>query len=262
MRQEPSVPEPSVPEPTRRTFNKRAIQSLLTFSLLDTLCLNDVFAAKVKPITAKWVAELNALGREVKDEKIKQVQGQKKVQELFAKVDLPELLKLVDFEDLTKKIKYRESGALSLRCKFPEIEGIPTKLVFGKQIFALKKDCSVVPHGHNNMATAFLILKGDLHGRHYDRLADEPKHFIIKPTIDRKFGPGKFSTVSDFKDNIHWFKAITEPAFIFNIHIVGLNPGSKKRTGRVYLDPNGERLEGGLIRAPRINYKEAKERYG
>ena len=98
MRQEPSVPEPTGPSPTRpsptrRTFNKRAIQSLLTFSLLDTLCLNDVFAAKVKPITARWIAELNALGREVKDEKLKQVQWQKKVQELFAKVELPELLK-------------------------------------------------------------------------------------------------------------------------------------------------------------------------
>lgn len=254
--------EPNDEQPTRRAFNRKAIQSLLTFSLLDTLCLNDVFADKVKPITTRWVTELHALGREVKDRKIKQVIWQKKVEELFAEVDLPDLLALVDFEALTRKIKYKENGALSLRPKFQEIEGIPTKLVFGKQIFALKKGCSVVPHGHDNMATAFLILKGDLRGRHYDRLADEPEHFIIKPTIDKKFEPGKTSTVSDYKDNVHWFKAITEPAFIFNIHVLGLSPDKKKRTGRVYLDPDGEKLKGGLIRAPRINYKEALERYG
>jgi len=41
--------------------------------------------------------------------------------------------------------------------KFPKIEGIPEKFAFGQQIFALKKDRAVVPHGHNNMATAFLI---------------------------------------------------------------------------------------------------------
>lgn len=254
--------EPIAELPSRRTFNRKAIQALLTFSLLDTLCLNDVFADKVKPLISRWVTELHALGRDVKDQKIKQVLWQKKVEELFANVNLPDLLKLVDFEALTKRIKYKESGALSLRPKFQQIEGIPTKLVFGKQIFALKKDCSVVPHGHDNMATAFLILKGDLRGRHYDRIEDEPQHFIIKPTIDKKFGPGKFSTISDYKDNVHWFKAITGPAFIFNIHVVGLSPGSKKRTGRVYLDPNGEKLKGGLIRAPRINYKEALERYG
>jgi hypothetical protein len=37
------------------------------------------------------------------------------------------------------------------------------------------------------MATAFLILKGEFHGRHYDRVADEDEHMLIKPTIDRKF---------------------------------------------------------------------------
>ncbi len=254
--------EPIAEFPSRRTFNRKAIQSLLTFSLLDTLCVNNVFADKVKPLITSWVTELHAVGRDVKDQKIKQLIWQKKVEELFAQVNLPDLLELVDFEALTKKIKYKEAGALSLRPKFQQIDGIPTKLVFGKQIFALKKGCSVVPHGHNNMATAFLVLKGALRGRHYDRIADEPKHFIIKPTIDKKFVSGKFSTVSDDKDNVHWFKAMTESAFIFNIHVVGLNPGTKKRNGRVYLDPKGEELKGGLIRAPRINYKEALERYG
>ncbi len=31
---------------------------------------------------------------------------------------------------------------------------------------------------------------------------------IIKPTIDRKFSPGECSTVSDYKDNVHWFQAL------------------------------------------------------
>ena len=69
----------------------------------------------------------------------------------------------------------------------------------------------MVPHGHNNMATAFIILKGDFHGRHYDRLEDEQDHVIIRSTIDKQFGPGGFSTISDFKDNVHWFKATSEP---------------------------------------------------
>ena len=135
--------------------------------------------------------------------------------------------------------------------------------MFGHQTFALQKGRSVVPHGHNNMATAFLVLKGEFEGKHYDRLEDEDKHFIIKPTIDRSFRVGQYSTVSDHKDNIHWFEALTDNSFIFNIHLLGLKrPGPRLPTSRVYVDPEGEKLKGGLIRAPRSNFRELTRKYG
>ncbi len=247
---------------SRREFSQQALGSLLTFSLLDTLFQRDAFADSVKPLTVKWLADVNQLGTELKDEKLKQLEWQKKIKELFSKIDLPELLKLVDFDKLTKNINMPEHGARSLSFKFQEIDGVPTKLVFGKQIFALKKDRSVIPHGHNNMATAFLILKGDFQGRHYDRLEDLPEHMIIRPTIDEKFGPGGCSTVSDFKDNVHWFKSLSESAFIFNIHVNGINPKAAEATGRVYLDPNGEKLSDGRIKARLIGYDESNKLYG
>ena len=126
----------------------------------------------------------------------------------------------------------------------------------------MKKGGSVIPHGHNNMATAFLVLKGELHGRHYDRIEDEPEHLLIKPTIDRGFKPGESSSVSDYRDNIHWFKATSETAFIFNIHILDVRPGSALPTGRVYVNPNGEAVSGGLIRAPRLGWRQAHDLFG
>jgi len=248
--------------PSRREFHKQALGSLVTFSMLETLCRHDLFADEVKPLTTRWLIDVHQLGLDLKDEKLKQTEWQTKIEELFAKVDLTNLLRLIDFDKLTKDIKLVDEGALSLRFKFPEVEGLPKSLVFGKQIFALKRDRSVVPHGHNNMATAFLILKGDLQGRHYDRVADEPDHFLIKPTIDRTFKPGECSTVSDYKDNIHWFKALTESAYIFNLHLLDVTPGSQKPTGRLYVDPNGEEIDGGLVRARRLEYEEANKLYG
>ena len=112
------------------------------------------------------------------------------------------------------------------------------------------------------MATAFLILKGNFHGRHYDRVEDEKEHMIIRPTIDSRFGPGQTSSISDEKDNVHWFKAEDEPAFIFNLHVLGVNAKSPKRTSRVYVDPFGEKLDDGLVRAPLIGYKEAHQKFG
>jgi len=246
---------------SRRQFTRQSLGGLLAFSLVETALACDVFAASVKPEIVAWLKEVNQLGVDLKASKMKQVQWQEKIEALFQRVELSDLLALIDFEELTKRLRLLDKGALSLRFSFATTEG-PSRYSFGKQIFALKKGCSVVPHGHNNMATAFLVLKGNFHGRHYDRLADEDDHFLIRPTIDEKFGPGGCSTISDFKDNVHWFKALDEPAFIFNIHVFHKEAENDKLTGRVYLDPNGERVAGGMIRAPRITYKEAVEKYG
>ena len=247
---------------SRRSFGKQTLGALLTYSLLETLCGHELLADEARPIMAKWLADLEQLGEDVKGRKLKQTEWQTKVEELFAKVELKDVLRLIDFERLTKDVKFADHGSRSLGFKFPAVEGLPKELVFGKQIFALKKDRSVVPHGHNNMATAFLILQGDLRGRHYDRLEDEKDAFIIKPTIDRKFTPGECSTVSDFKDNVHWFQALSDTAFIFNLHVMEINDKPRGPTGRIYLNPEGEKLSGGRIRAPLISYFEANKRFG
>ena len=245
---------------TRREFGKQTLGSLLTFSLLETLYAADAFGDEIKPITAAWLADLHELGQDLKGEKLKQVDWQKKVEALFDEVKLQEFLKFVDFEKLSANFAFRDRGEKSVRPKFPEVEGLPTKLVFGHQYFGLKQGRSVVPHGHQNMATAFLVLEGEFHGRHYDRLEDDDTHMIVKPTIDGQFKAGDYSTVSDHKDNVHWFKATSESGFIFNIHVIGIEDG--RRSGRVYIDPNGEKLSDGRIRARKLKTSEAYELYG
>jgi len=247
---------------SRREFTQQALGSILTMSLLETLFQCDAIAADVKPATVKWLTDVNQLGWDLKDKKLTQLEWQKKIEELYSRADVADFLRLIDFDKLTENVEFVDHGAKSLSVKFPQIEGFPEKLAWGRQIFALKKDRSVVPHGHNNMATAFLILKGSFRGRHYDRIETQEKHLIIKPTIDRKFGVGECSTVSDDKDNVHWFQALDEPAFIFNIHVMGINPDNSEPTGRIYVDPNGEKLKDGHVRARLVEYAEVTKLYG
>ncbi len=249
---------------TRREFAEKAIGSVALLALMDTLFGRDLlFASPVRPLATKWLGELDRLGRDCKSQKLKQVEWQAKVEELFSRIDLPEFLKYIDFETLARKgEEYKGLGARSLSVNFPQVEGVPTKLVFGRQVFAMKKGRSIVPHGHNNMATCFLVLRGRCHGRHYERLENEPEHMIVKPTIDREFGPGGTSSISDYKDNVHWFKSLSDSAFVFNIHVMGINPSLKEPTGRIYIDPDGEKLEGGRIRARLIEHDEADKLYG
>jgi len=260
-----SVKEFSDNEMLRRSFTTNSVKTILSISLLEHLCATDLLANKDKYTAKKWLNAVHEIGLSVKETEITQIQWQKEVEELFKnKIELNELLKLINFDQIEKSAKFVDNGARSIRPKLPRSNGYPERLVFGSQVFALKKGRSVVPHGHNNMATAFIVLKGNFHGRHYDRISDEKEHMIIKPTIDDRFGPGQTSSISDDKDNVHWFKAEDEPAFIFNIHVLGLpnKKGTPRRTGRLYIDPEGEKLGNGLIRAPFIDSKKAHQKYG
>ena len=247
---------------SRRKFTAMSVGSMMTYSLVESLFSHDAFDDKIRPVTTKWLTDLNDLSRSLKERRLRQVEWQMKVEELFAKVELKELMSLIDFESIVKRARFNERGERGNTFSFPKVEGLPQSYVFGKQIFALKKGCSVVPHGHNNMATAFLVLQGDFRGRHWRRLEDGEKDIIIKPTIDEKFTPGACSTVSDFRDNIHWFTALTGPAFIFNIHVLNIRDPKQYGSGRVYVDPTGEKLRGGMIRAPRISRRKATKLFG
>lgn len=249
-------------EISRREFTREALGSLALFSLFGVLKGKDLFASPIRPFANHWLAELDKIGREVKGDTLKQVEWQKQVEALYSTIDLAEFLKMIDFETLKKKLdNFNGKGAMSLGVGFPKIEGVPTKLVFGRQLFAMKKGRSIVPHGHDSMATAFLVVGGQCRGRHYDRIADEKDHLIIAPTIDKEFGLGGTSSISDVKDNIHWFEALTDSAFVFNIHVNGLK-SNPKSPGRVYVDPNGEKIEGGKIRARRSDHDEMTKLYG
>jgi hypothetical protein len=247
---------------TRRDFARHALQSLTTVVLIEGLWSRRLLGADVRPIVDDWFQELNAISRDVHEHRVKDVEFQQSVERLYRRVDLSALLKTIDFDRLAAGASFPAKGAKSLPVDFSHVGGLPVRLAFGRQIFAMAKGRSVVPHGHNNMTTGFLVLKGSFRGRHYDRLEDHADHYLIRPTIDRSFQPGECSTVSDHRDNVHWFTAASESGFIFNVHVMETNPENPNRPGRVYVDPEGEKLAGGLIKAPKISYGQVNRLYG
>jgi hypothetical protein len=251
-----------MPAESRRTFNVKLLGSLMTYGLLETAFSRNLLGDAVKPILHKWLVEMHDLTRDVKDRKLKDTDFQTKLEELYKRVDLAEFLKFLELDRLSQTLEFPEKGAKSLGVDLTKVEGLPRQLVFGKQIFALKKGRSIVPHGHDNMCTGFLVLRGEFSGKHYDRIEDNDDHYLVKPTIDRAFKPGETSTISDRKDNVHWFKAESATGFIFNIHVMGYNPDNPKRSSRVYVDPDGEKVAGGLIKAKKITSAEAHKKYG
>jgi hypothetical protein len=247
---------------SRREFFRGALESLTALALIEGLAGHQLFGDDVKPIVGDWLKELNTISQDLKDQKLKDLEFQKSLENLYSRADLSALLKSLDFDRIAAGVNYPAHGAKSLPVDFRKVSGLPTNLVFGRQIFAMKQGRSVVPHGHDNMSTGFIVLKGDFRGRHWDRVEDHADHYIIRPTIDRKFETGEFSTVSDHKDNVHWFTAESETAFLFNIHVSNYNRENPKSPERVYVDPLGEKLAGGLSKAPKITYGKANQLYG
>ena len=127
----------------------------------------------------------------------------------------------------TKKLP--DNGALNAGFDLTKVEGLPPRRSSASRSSACKKGRSRSSRtATTTCAPASSSCKGKSAGRHYDRVETHKDHYLIKPTIDRHFKPGELSTISDHKDNVHWFKAESDAAFIFNVHVIGYDPRSRR----------------------------------
>lgn len=227
----------------------------------------------------QWFHDFNRLCWDIKLGRVHAKEWHTKAEEIAVSVAVPEIMSFIGFDQLLAHCQFLETGAKDLQYQLPQPAG-QKSYIFPQRVFALKRGCSIVPHGHNQLASLFLVLCGELRGRHFDRIRDEPGYLVIKPTIDCTFRAGECSTISDFRDNLHWFQAISNTAFVLNISFstqprrsffkralgrvrrtLGYKP-PPPRDPRVYVNPEGERLPGGLIRAPVISHDECERLFG
>lgn len=258
---------------SRRDFSKSLLSTVLTFSLFETLftgCSSskteivvggkEVISPTVEPILRHWSIELSEICNDLKITKISQRVWQKQIGKLFSRIELKEFLKFIDFEKLTEQFEYPDLGVNTKNVKFPKLKDLPENVIFTKKIFGMKKDRAIIPHGHSNMASAHLILKGECSLKHYEKIEEEREHLIIKPTIDKLSKSGDYSSISDEKDNVHWFIANSETAFTFDVIMLDLN--DKKYEIHNLDIAEAEEISGNLFRAKKIDVDTGLKKYG
>jgi hypothetical protein len=248
---------------SRRAFAANLLTSLATVCVLKTAYEGDLFAQPVKPTTDEWLKGLHELFSDLRTNKVSQIQWQRQIVPRLARIELPELLRFIDFAQLEKRITMPDYGLAVERVNFPKPAWMPDERGWAMKVFALDKGCAILPHGHHNMVSVHMILKGAMHVRHYDRVEEGSRHVVMKPTIDRVSSPGEATTISDDKDNIHWLKNTGDGrAYILDVVADRLNPGLGYGYQQFYVDPlNGERLGGDLIRTRKLEYEEAARLY-
>lgn len=244
----------------RRDFNKNLLSTITSFALMDSLFAADAFGRNIRPIAAHWAVQLNEFCSDLKTNSISTLEWQEKVGELFAQVRLEDILKFIDFEKLVRVFDYPDLGVSTKPVRFPELSGLPPNTVFAKKIFGMKKDRAIIPHGHSNMASAHLVLKGEMHLRHYEKISKEGRSLIIKPSIDRIAKTGESSSISDDKDNVHWFIADSETAFTFDVIMLDLN-NQKYDIHNLDIYESVD-LGNGTIKVPMLDVDTALKKYG
>ncbi len=211
------------------------------------------------PEVRRWLRAADRLSAAVRSGEIGVAEWQERIEALFDAVELPPLLRAIDFDGLTADLEYPFDRAATVDPSF----GADQPRAFTPRVFALRRGTAIVPHGHHYMVSMHLVLGGELHLRHHDRLADEPDALILKPTIDRLARAGDHSSISSRRDNVHWLQA--RSAHAFTVDVIVARRAKPKTSGelRDYVDPDrGVPLDGDRIRVPRISADEAMRRYG
>lgn len=242
----------------------------LTLSLLAARsCLAEAVRARALPrvragAADRWLRRLAELSRDLKDAKLAPEEWQDAIAALWRSVDVAELVRDIDLDRLVRGLTLPADMA-AVREVPLALPGLPLR--FGHRVFALKRGAAVVPHAHNNMVSAHLVVRGTFHVRTFQRVRDEDGALVLAPSIDRTFGPGEVLTMSDTRDNIHWLVATEETACTFDTPVSGLVPGKRYATaanewGMIHVDPTARPQRDGTVRAPVITFEEAIRRFG
>ena len=247
---------------SRRTFAAQTFGSLATLGLLDTFSCSDLFARATQPIDTSWLTNLNELADDVRQQRLRQVDWQQQVESLLSTLEPTNVLRSIGIEQFSKAGDSDAGATRRLPIALPSFHGLPQSPAFRMQLITLANGRAIVPHGHDNLTSALLVLEGRVRCRHFDRLEDVGNDITIRPTIDRILQPGECSSLSEYKDNIHWIRAVDGPATLLSIQVTDVNPSDVGRTRRVYINPRGERFADGLIQAARIDEREAHRRFG
>ena len=248
---------------SRRIFNTNLLSSLLTFSLVETLCKNELIAKPVHAIAKDWLAGVEEATQAMRKQRLAQSEWQSKIAEIFAHVEQKDLLRAIDFDRLRKKLKLIGPHEAIIGVEPAHQKDLPNELSFDATIYGMKKGAAIPPHCHRNMTSMHMPIGGALHGWHFDRIADEADHVIIQPTMDKALTIGEITTISDEKNNVHWFQPTGEVAYTFSIAVYRLDRAQKFGGRQFYVDAaHGDTIEGDKLRVKKLSSQDAYKIYG
>ncbi len=215
--------------------SRRTVLQLAPAAMLYALGVRRAVAAPLRAEVLEDLRQMNDLAVQLRRGAITPRDWQDQMAVLAAQVDTSELSRSLDIERLAATLELPRDRALVRELGFAPLDQALSDAKVHIRLFMLGHGRAIIPHGHDDMVSMHWLLHGALRARHYDRIERSPEHMLIRPTIDRVLRPGMATTVSDDRDNVHWFVAVEGPTFSLGVVVPRLT--GEGPSGRVYLDP-------------------------
>jgi hypothetical protein len=215
----------------------------------------------------RWYDVLVSNSQSLKQGRISSLQWQQLIGKAYDRAPLLSLRDALDFGNLKEEIirsvpadKSEFFKEVKLKTNFHIHQGERQKLI--TKVAHVKKGECIPPHGHSNMASAFLVLSGEFDVKQFDKLEDRDNHLVVRKTIDLKNQKaGTWSSIGDYKNNVHWLEAKTDDCFIFSSKVVSVEK-SRDLKGRMNIDLlNSKVIGSNTFVAEKISGQKAKEIY-
>jgi len=250
----------------RRQF----VHSFAAVAALATIAQSGALAAMPASLD-RWGQGVADLNRDLAAGRIALIEWQDKIAALHAGVELSELKRYLDFDRLTAAMTFPSKLAETADPTLPKrinVDGIERAWFI--RFFGMRKGGAVIPHVHNNMVSAHLVIDGQFHARTYDRRADMPDAkgdaVLLRPARDEVLKAGGAVTMSDDRDNSHWLIAEVDRSFTFDVGVVDVSKTrayglAANKYNMIFVDPTPEQDGYGLIRAPVLSFEQAVAKF-
>ncbi|HWE45277.1 MAG TPA: hypothetical protein VG407_04540 [Caulobacteraceae bacterium] len=248
--------------------NRRDVLATAAATLLiGTLGSSEAWAGGKPSDLDAWARSLAGLNDEVHAGRISVAQWQAKVARLNTSVPLNELTRYLDVDQVTRRFRYPSRLADHADPVLPARvlggQGMPGWFI---RVFGMRQGGAVIPHVHNGMVSAHLVLSGGFHARTHDRVKDLANAVVLKPSIDRALRPGEVITMSDVRDNAHWLEALHDRSMTFDVGVVDTRPswpyGLKANDYHMIFVDAGAKPEGdGTVIAKTMSFDQCAAKY-
>lgn len=215
----------------------------------------------------RWARELAELNDRLARGAMPATEWQDAIERLDRSVAVSDLVAYLDIDRLVRAFRYPTRLAdVADPVLPPHVLPPGGRHRWFVRVFGLRRHGAIIPHVHNRMASAHLVVSGEFHVRTHDRVRDLVDAVVLRPSIDRSFARGDVLSMSEARDNQHWLHALRDRSLTFDVGVVDVAPMRDFRlpandNHMIFVDAGAEPQPDGLVVAPVMDFESCAARY-
>lgn len=252
------------PDPARRRLLGTASAGTV---LLAALSAPRLWAGGRPSPLDDWTRALVALNERLAHGEITAVDWQAAIERLDTSVPVSDLVAYLDIDRLVRDFRYPTLLAEVADPKLPErVAAAGRRRAWFVRVFGLRRGGAIIPHVHNRMASAHLVVAGAFHVRTHDRIRDLADAVVLRPSIDRAYARGEALSMSEQRDNQHWLRALRDRSLTFDVGVVDVAPARDftlpaNDNHMIFVDAGARPQADGLVVAPVLTFEACARKY-